>query len=355
MRLASPRLLVALLVVAGLGAAALHAGRSARPLATVLSGPALGARYSVTIGAVLAPETRARATAAVSRELERVDLLMSNWRADSEIEWVNRHRATSPIPVSRELAELVAIARRVSDVSAGAFDITVAPVVQAWGFGPSRALVARPTDAKLASARAAVDYRLLDVELEPGTLTKRRPETACDLSGVAPGYAADRVAAALSALGYRDVLVDIGGEIKALGHRPGGGPWRVAVAAPHAGEDRDPSAAPPVAATVGLSGLALATSGDYRDFRVDASGQRQSHIIDPRTARPVRHALASATVVHTSAAEADALATALMVLGPDEGRALAERQHLAAYFIVRLGDASFETRQTRAFAALRAD
>lgn len=355
MRLASPRSLVALLVLAGLGAAALRAGRPARPPATVLSGPAMGARYSVTIGAALDRAARDRAAGVVSRELARADAVMSNWRADSEIERFNRQRSTAPVAVSPELAQVVAIARRVSDASAGAFDITAAPVVRAWGFGPSPALVTRPTDERLASAAAAVDYRLLDVALVPASLTKRRPDTMCDLSGVAPGYAADRIAAALSDLGHRDVLVDIGGEIKALGHRPGGGPWRVAVATPHAGEDRDPSAAPSVAATVGLSGLALATSGDYRDFRVDASAQRQSHIVDPRTARPVRHALASATVVHASAAEADALATALMVLGPDRGLAFAEREGLAAYFIVRLGEASFETRQTLAFAALRAD
>ena len=355
MRLASPRSLVALLVVAGLGAAALRAGRPAHPPVTVLSGPAMGARYSVTIGAALDREATSRAASAVSRELARVDELMSNWRADSEIERFNRQRSTAPVAVSPDLAEVVAIARRVSDASAGAFDITVAPLVRAWGFGPSRSLVAQPTDVQLAAAGTAVGYRLLDVEPGPGTLRKRHPETQCDLSGVAPGYAADRIAAALSDLGHRDVLVDIGGEIKPLGHRPDGGPWRVAVSTPNAAGGQAPSASPAVAATVGLSGLALATSGDYRDFRVDASGQRQSHIIDPRTARPVSHALASATVVHPGAAEADALATALMVLGPDEGHALAERQHLAAYFIVRLGEASFETRQTQAFAALRAD
>ena len=355
MRLLPPRLLVPLLVAAALGAAAASAHRAARSSVTVLDGPAMGARYSVTIGSVLDARAKARAAAVVSGELARIDALMSNWRADSEVERVNRSRTTAPIAVSRELAELVAIARRVSGVSGGAFDITVAPVVQAWGFGPSRELITQPTDAQLALARVAVGYRLLDVAPAQRTLTKRRPDTSCDLSGVAPGYAADRIAAALAALGHRDLLVDVGGEIKALGRRPDGSPWRVAVAAPPRSEDADSWTARDAAATVALSGLALATSGDYRDFRIDASGRRQPHIIDPRTARPVRHALASATVVRPSAADADALATALMVLGPDEGAALAEREHLAAYFIVRGTGGSFETRQTRAFAALRAD
>jgi thiamine biosynthesis lipoprotein len=200
-----------------------------------------------------------------------------------------------------------------------------------------------------------VGYRLIDVEPARASLTKRRTDTTCDLSGIAPGYAADRIAAALGALGHEDVLVDVGGEIKALGHRPGGAAWRVAVGTPRTGDDRGAAAGRPVAATVALSGLALATSGDYQDFRIGAGGRRLTHIIDPRTARPVEHALASATVVRPSAAEADALATALMVLGPHEGQALAEREHLAAYFIVRHADGTFEPRQTRAFAALRAD
>jgi thiamine biosynthesis lipoprotein len=355
MRLPRPRALIALLVAIALGVAAASARRPAHGPVTVLSGPTMGTRYAVTIGAALDPHARDQALAAVGRELARVDAVMSNWRADSEVERLNRSPTTSPIAVSRELAEVVAIAEHVSDLSAGAFDITVAPVVRAWGFGSSREVLAQPNDEALARAAAAVGYRLLDLAPAQGLLTKRRPDTTCDLSGVAPGYAADRIASALAALGHADVLVDIGGEIKALGHRPGGAPWRVAVSAPPTGNGRDATWAPGVGATVALSGLALATSGDYRDFRVDHDGQRLTHLIDPRTARPVRHALASATVVHPSAANADALATAMMVLGPEGALALADRQHLAAYFILRKADGSFEPRQTREFAALRAD
>lgn len=137
MHASSPRVLVPLLVVACLGAAALH-GCRARPQVTTLVGPTMGGRYAVTIGAVLSSEARAEAAAAVERELARVDALMSNWRADSEVERLNRSRVTSPIAVSRELAEVVAIAGHVSDLSAGAFDVTVGPVVRAWGFGSSR-------------------------------------------------------------------------------------------------------------------------------------------------------------------------------------------------------------------------
>ena len=175
-------------------------------------------------------------------------------------------------------------------------------------------------------------------------MTKARPDVACDLSALGDGWAADRIAGALGTLGHEHVLVDVAGEVTARGRRADGRPWRVAVEWP--GEPRER------AVVIELDGAAAATSGDYKKAWTDAQGRRYSHILDPRAGRPVAHDLASVTVVDRDGAWADALATALMVLGPDEGRALAARERLAARFVKRQKDGSFAEWATPAFESL---
>ena len=179
----------------------------------------------------------------------------------------------------------------------------------------------------------------------PRAARKRRPGVAVDLSAIAVGYAVDRVAELLGARGFDRYLVDIGGELRAAGAGPAGGPWRIAVQRPDAPEGRAQHLLP-------LADAAVATSGDYRRF-YERDGRRYAHAIDPRTGAPVRHALASVTVVAASAAEADAAATALLVLGPDAGPRLAQARGLPALFVVREGEALVE-RMTPGFAALLA-
>jgi len=315
----------------------------------------MGTRYSVKVAAALDAPARARAAAAIEAQLALVDRLMSTWRDDSEIMRLNRHAAGDPFPVSPETATVLLTAERVSVLSAGAFDVTVAPLVDLWGFGARPRLAATPSGAQIEEARAAVGYRHLAFDPARLTVTRLRAGTTCDLSAIAPGYAADRVAAALDALGHRNLLVDIGGEIKVLGRRPGAKPWRVGVATARPTSMTDAPASTDLSAVVDLrDGLALATSGDYRNFVSDEAGGRRPHVIDPRTGRPVSHGLASVTVVARTAAKADALATALLVLGPSDGQAVAEREQLAAHFIMRRGPNEFETRDTASFAALRA-
>jgi thiamine biosynthesis lipoprotein len=182
------------------------------------------------------------------------------------------------------------------------------------------------------------------VDPAAGTLTKARPDVVCDLSALAKGYAVDRVAGALRALGHGSFLVEIGGELRARGRKLDGSLWRVAIEAP------DP-ATHSLYRTVSLEDRAMATSGDYRKF-YRAEGRWLSHLIDPRTARPVDHGLASVSVVHPEAVWADAWATALIVSGPEQGPEVAEREGLAAHFIVREADGSFAERSTRAFEQL---
>ncbi len=221
--------------------------------------------------------------------------------------------------------------------------MTVAPLVEAWGFGPAKRPPEVPTADTLAALRARVDYRLLQLDAARKTVTKARPDLACDVSALVGGWAADRVAAAVVALGHPDVLVDVGGEVAARGRRPDGSRWRVAVETPEPGK---------VGAVVEVENAAVATSGDYRNSWTDAQGRRRSHIIDPRTGAPIAHALASATVVHRDGAWADALATGLLVLGPEAGRALAAREGLAVRLVLRQADGTYAEWSTPAFDAL---
>jgi thiamine biosynthesis lipoprotein len=313
--------------------------------AVVFSGPAMGSRYTVRV--VMRPGDDAaneliRGT--IDAELARVDRLFSRWRPDSEVSRLGAHASTEPFPVSADTAALLDLAGRVSELTGGAFDVTVAPLVEAWGFGPAGRPPAVPGAGALAALRARVGYRQLTIDRARGTVTKARPDVSCDVAALAGGWAADRVAAAITALGHADVLVDVGGEVAARGRRPDGGPWRVAIEPPDGARER--------ALVIALANAAVATAGDYRSAWTDAEGRRRSHIIDPRTGEPIAHGLASASVVDGDGARADALATALLVLGPDEGRALAARERLAARLVRREADGTYTEWSTPAFEAL---
>ena len=340
------------IISAGLAVAAVAAGppaaaqapAAAPRTAVVFSGPTMGTRYTVRV--VMAGGDEAandRVRAAIDRELALVNRLFSGWDPTSEVSRLNAHASTEPFPVSAETLAALELGRRASELTGGGFDVTVAPLVEAWGFGPSKKPPAVPTAETLAALRARVGYRQLSLDAAGKTVAKARPDVACDVSALAGGWAADRVAKALVALGHADVLVDIGGEVSARGRRPDGSRWRVAVEAPQPGK---------VAAVVEMENTAVATSGDYRNAWTDGQGRQRSHIIDPRTGEPIAHGLASVSVVHPDGAWADALATGLLVLGPEAGRALAARERLAARLVLRQADGSYAEWSTLAFEAL---
>jgi len=335
--------LVVAAVVAGTSAAA-QAPAAVPRAAVVFSGPTMGTRYTVRV--VMAGGDEAandRVRAAIDRELSLANRLFSGWDSASEISRLNAHASTEPFSVSAETLAALELGRRTSELTGGAFDVTVAPLVEAWGFGPAKRPPAIPTAVTLAALHGRIDYRLLRLDAAGRTVSKARPDVACDLSALAGGWAADRVAEGLVALGHADVLVDVGGEVSARGRRPDGSRWRVAVETPQPGK---------VGAVVELENAAVATSGDYRNFWTDPQGRRRSHILDPRTGEPISHALASATVVHREGAWADALATGLLVLGPDAGRALAARERLAARLVLRQADGTYAEWSTPAFDAV---
>ncbi|NJD30801.1 MAG: FAD:protein FMN transferase [Gammaproteobacteria bacterium] len=313
------------------------------------NGHTMGTTYSVT--ATRLPDTvdRAALQSAIDSVLADVNEHLSTYDPASEISAFNASRATTPTAVSQDFAAVVKIANDVSTVSSGAFDITVGPLVRAWGFGedaPGASAPADPDPGLIAQLRAEVGFDKLILAADGRWLRKAVPTLQLDVNGIAPGYAVDLIAERFEAFGVRDFLIELGGEIRAHGRSPSGRPWRVAVEAPLSGE-RKPYA------LVEVDGVGVSTSGDYRDFRLEGT-RRLSHTIDPRTGAPVTHRLASVCVVHPSTAYADAYATALMVLGPDEGMALATKLKLPALFIERTADASgFTERSTPEFARLR--
>jgi thiamine biosynthesis lipoprotein len=237
----------------------------------------------------------------------------------------------------------VSEAQRVAELTQGAFDVTALPLVELWGFGATEVADELPGEAAVAAARARVGYRGLQVTTAPPALRKADAGMAADLSAIAKGFAVDEVAALLDARGLSDYLVEIGGELKAAGHNARGEAWNIAVEQPTPGARRVQRAFP-------LVDLAVATSGDYRNF-FERNGQRYAHTIDPRSGYPVQHQLASVTVLDPSAMSADALATGLLVLGERAGIEFALAHELAALFLIRDGD-DFRERTTPRFDSL---
>lgn len=316
--------------------------------AMTFSGPTMGTTYKVTVVGPLTQTEQRAVEDLIASELAEVDRQMSTWRPDSELSRFNASPALTPFAASRGLLEVVHTALEISAASDGAFDVTVGPLIAAWGFGPGgrQAEAAPPTGAELAALRARTGWARLHVDLSSGTLRKDQADLSVELSAIAPGYAADRIAAGLRAAGHDRFLVDVGGEMFAGGLAAHGGPWRLGI-------ERPDTAGGVVHDLVLVQDQALATSGDYRNY-YEQDGVRMSHTIDPRTGRPIAHHLASVSVLHRTAALADGWATALNVLGPDAGLALATQQGMAALFLVRAADGSFEERRTPAYAALHA-
>ena len=308
-----------------------------------LTGPTMGTHYRVSLRPLPEAHDRASLQAAIDTRLAAINRVMSTYDPDSELSRFNRNTGTGWVPVSAELYTVLAEAQRLGELSEGRFDVTVGPLVNLWGFGPERASAGIPDESAIAAARLRVGYRMLELRAEPPAARKTRPDLYVDLSAIAKGYGVDEIAGLLENLGVTDYLVEIGGELRAHGANDQGRPWRIGIEKPQPGEHT-------VQTIIELRDQALATSGDYRNF-FEHQGQRYAHVIDPLSGWPVRHRLASVSVLHPSCMTADGFATALLALGPERGLALAEREQLAALFIV-ITDDGFEQRSTAAFAAL---
>ena len=306
-------------------------------------GGTMGTYYSVQVVATgLSVARLAEVQATIERELEGVNSRMSTWIEGSELSRFNRHAETTPFAVSTSTFEVISAALEIARLSGGAYDVTIGPLVDAWGFG-TEAERPEPSDDEIGRLLERVGYEQLELDAAGSALRKLRPDLEVNLSSIAKGYAVDRVAEALLAAGFSDVWVEIGGEVRAAGKNAEGRVWRLGIERPQL----EPGALQRI---VPLDGAAVATSGDYRNYR-EVDGARISHIIDPRSGTPVGHRLASVSVVAARCMRADALATALMVLGPEDARQLARREDLAVLFLVREGE-GFDERMTPAFEAL---
>jgi thiamine biosynthesis lipoprotein len=282
---------------------------------------------------------------ALAEILEEVEQAMSTYRENSEISRFNRQPAGEWLELSAGMQAVLAAALQVGEQSGGAYDVTVGPLVNLWGFGPAQRMDALPSPGAIDAARARVGLQYIELDQEQGR-ARRLAEVSLDFSSIAKGYAVDQLAEWLLAQQITDFLVEVGGEMRLSGVSGRGDAWRVAIELPLADERR-------VATTIAVQGAAVATSGDYRNF-FEVAGQRYTHTIDPRSGYPVVHDLASVTVLHPSAMLADAWATALSVLGMDRAFGMAERLGLAVYFIRRV-QWGFEHRKTEAFAHYVAD
>lgn len=307
------------------------------------SGDTMGTRYHITVVDEAEGLDAAALQAKIDARLVDINQSMSTYIEDSELQRFNAAPVDTWVPLSNDLFEVLLLSMEIGWISDGAFDVTVGPLVDLWGFGPVPR--SEPPDAEaLAAARAQVGQSALELDLLEQRARKKRP-VQLDLSAVAKGYGVDMLAELLNAEGITDYMVEVGGEVRVRGSNPAGRAWRIGIEMPDAAVGQ-------VAQALNLRDVALATSGDYRNY-YEVDGQRYSHTIDPATGGPVRHNLASVTVVAARCAEADALATAIDVMGPERGWALVEERQLAAYLIVRVDD-GFDVRVSPAMQAYMA-
>ena len=319
-----------------------------------LAGQSMGTTWSVRL------VERARTDAqclqrwqqGIQGELDTVVMQMSHWLDDSDLGRFNRAGASAWQTLPEAFFEVLTYALGVAADSAGAYDPTAGALVNAWGFGPTGRHdlpgFQPPSAPAVETARSRGGWRRLQVDTrtrsicQPGGLL-------LDFSAVAKGYGVDRVAAYLERAGIASYLVEVGGELRGRGVKPDQLPWWVELERPLDFEPNGLMVSPPPT-VVALHGLAVATSGDYRRCYRDGD-RRLAHTIDPRTGYPIDNGVASVTVLHDSCMAADALSTALSVLGPDDGLAFAAERELAARFLVR-GDSGFVERASPAFLAM---
>ncbi|MFA3916203.1 FAD:protein FMN transferase [Ruegeria hyattellae] len=313
-----------------------------------LSGETMGTTYNITVvGTDLDGDAMALA---VTDSLASINAKMSNWDPSSEVSKFSASGDTQPVTISTEFAKVIAAANDVHAQSDGRFDVTLGPLIELWGFGPRKPEDPVPDDAAIAAALAYVGQdRLLMLDAEAGTLAKSDAAVGINLSAIAKGYGVDAVAATIEGFGVENYMVEIGGDLVTRGENDKGETWRIGIERPDASVQT-------VKLIVPVSDHGLATSGDYRNF-FEQDGVRYSHIIDPTTGHPITHRTTSVTVVADDAMMADAWATALLVLGAEEGLKLAEEKELAAFFISRAAQDGVEpyiVQQSSDFAAILA-
>ena len=290
----------------------------------VIRGMTMGTNYSISL-ATRSQKPTGELQAEIDALLVTINNQMSTYQDDSELSIINQNKSNDWLDISPELHEVISTALDISRLTSGAFDITVGNMVNIWGFGPGYLPVNIPDNESIKEALNTSGYELIELRSPSYAIKKLNLDIYLDLSGIAKGYAVDQVSDYLEGLNIQSYLVDIGGEIRAKGQKQDGENWRIGIEKPLV-DARE------IQRVIPLSDMAMATSGDYRNFFIQ-DGIRYSHTIDPRTGRPILHNLLSVTVLDDSAMVADALATALMVMGPGDGITFAEKNGISAYYI----------------------
>ena len=317
---------------------------SREPATLELNGYAMGTGYRIK---VVAPAESSTVPLEPLREriaayLEDQENRFSTYRRDSEVSRFNAHPGQDWFAVSPAFLELLEQGIEISELSRGAFDMTVGPLVELWGFGAGGGTGRIPPREALDALSAATGFTHLELRGAPPAVRRTRAGVRLDFSAIAKGYAVDGLWRLLGESGLTAYVVELGGEVRTRGRGADGEDWSIGI--------EDPGG---FTEAVFLRDAAMATSGDYRNY-FEHEGRRYSHTLDPRTARPVAHSLASVNVIRPTAAAADALATALLVLGPEAGLELAVREGIAARLVLRTGD-GFEVLHTPAYEAARGD
>ncbi|MFZ5697906.1 MAG: FAD:protein FMN transferase [Pseudomonadota bacterium] len=317
----------------------------AQPVIHVLDGWTMGSTWRVSVVGPRDFDTAAL-KAGIEAQFQALDQQLSGYRAGTGLSQVNAAPLGTWVALPPDLAIVLRSGLDLWRESGGAFDMTVRPLVLLWGFGAAEPRDMPPTPAQIAAAKARLGSDRVELS-EDGTRIRRLSDVSLDVDAIAPGHAADVIAAWLVQRGLHDTLVDVGGELRASGHRPDGTGWRVGI-------ERPQLAHGDVTRVIAVSGLAIATSGDYRDY-FELAGKRYAHTLDPVTGQPADNGLASVTVLAPSALAADGYATALMVLGPDQGMAWAEKYQLPVFMILRTGNEGFIERYNERFAPYLVD
>jgi thiamine biosynthesis lipoprotein len=316
------------------------------PVIQMLAGQTMGTTYSVKFFPTDAELNVSKIGKEIQAELDTVNQQMSTYVQDSELSRFNRYQESDWFSVSEPTARVVQLSLELWNKSDGAFDVTVGPLVNMWGFGPDGRPAELPSPEELSRVLTWTGSSLLETRLDPPGLRKKHGNVQVDLSAIAKGHGVDRVASVLEHNGIRDYFVEIGGEIRTQGNRLDGKAWQVGIERP------DPSGRS-IQLVLGLSGKSLATSGDYRNF-FELQGERYSHTISPKTGRPVSDAIASASAIAADCATADGIATSMMSAGFEQGQLLAESNQWAVLLIQRsvgraAGEDVFETYVSPAF------
>ncbi|MCS3835974.1 thiamine biosynthesis lipoprotein [Pseudomonas sp. JAI111] len=305
-------------------------------------GPTMGSTYSIKYVRHAGLPAPNAVQAQVEKILAEVDQQLSTYRSDSDIERFNDLPANRCQKMPAPILKLIRVGEQLSEQSEGAYDLTVEPLLNLWGFGPQAREEKVPTVQALADVRQRVGYQHLRIDRDQ---LCKDAAVEVDFNSIAAGYAVDTIAAKLEAMGIHDYLAEATGELKASGKKLDGSPWKIALEEPR----DDQQVAQKI---IAVDGYGLSTSGDYRNY-FQQGGRRYSHTFDARTGAPVSHTLASVTVINPSALMADGLSTLLLILGPERGWDYAEKHDIGAFFVIR-ADTGFVTRSNQAFERLSA-